>query len=122
MRTVVHLSDLHFGRTDDAVIQPLVSAIREIAPDVIAVSGDLTQRARREQFRAARAFLDRLAAPKIIVPGNHDVPLYDVFRRFLRPLARYRRYITGDLQPFYGDEEIAVLGINTARSLTFNIG
>jgi 3',5'-cyclic AMP phosphodiesterase CpdA len=122
MRTVVHLSDLHFGRTDDAVIPPLVSAILDIAPDVIAVSGDLTQRARREQFRAARAFLDRLAAPKIIVPGNHDVPLYDVFRRFLRPLARYRRYITDDLQPFYADEEIAVLGINTARSLTFKHG
>jgi 3',5'-cyclic AMP phosphodiesterase CpdA len=122
MRTVVHLSDLHFGRTDDALLDPLVSAIRALAPDVIAVSGDLTQRARSAQFQAARAFLDLLPAPKIIVPGNHDVPLYNVFRRFFRPLERYRQHITYDLQPYYADEEIAVLGINTARSLTFKGG
>ena len=122
MRTVVHLSDLHFGRTDDTLLDPLVSAIRALAPDVIAVSGDLTQRARSAQFQAARAFLDLLPPPKIIVPGNHDVPLYNVFRRFFRPLERYRRYITDDLQPYYADEEIAVLGINTARSLTFKGG
>jgi 3',5'-cyclic AMP phosphodiesterase CpdA len=122
MRTVVHLSDLHFGRTDDTLLDPLVSTIRALAPDVIAVSGDLTQRARRAQFQAARAFLDLLPAPKIIVPGNHDVPLYNVFRRFFRPLDWYRQYITCDLQPYNADEEIAVLGINTARSLTFKGG
>ncbi len=122
MRTIVHLSDLHFGRIDDRLLDPLASVIREIAPDLIAVSGDLTQRARPAQFQAARAFLDLLSAPKIIVPGNHDVPLYNVFNRFLRPLARYRRYVTDDLQPFYADQEIAVLGINTARSLTFKHG
>jgi len=122
MRTVVHLSDLHFGRTDDTLLDPLVSTIRALAPDVIAVSGDLTQRARRAQFQAARAFLDLLPAPKIIVPGNHDVPLYNVFHRFFRPLERYRQYITYDLQPYNADQEIAVLGINTARSLTFKGG
>jgi 3',5'-cyclic AMP phosphodiesterase CpdA len=122
MRTVVHLSDLHFGRTDDTLLDPLVSAIRELAPDVITVSGDLTQRARSAQFQAARVFIDSLAAPKIIVPGNHDVPLWNVFRRFFRPLDSYRRYITDDLQPYYADEEIALLGINTARSLTFKGG
>src|SRR5438552_1174653 len=122
MRTVVHLSDLHFGRTDDTLLDPLVSTIRALAPDVIAVSGDLTQRARRAQFQAARAFLDLLPAPKIIVPGNHDVPLYNVFCRFFRPLERYRQYITYDLQPYNADQEIAVLDINTARSLTFKGG
>src|SRR5213076_1805038 len=79
-------------------------------------------RARTTEFQAARAFLDRLPEPQIIVPGNHDVPLHNVFTRFIGPLDKYRRYITGDVEPFYADDEIAVLGINTARSLTFKRG
>jgi 3',5'-cyclic AMP phosphodiesterase CpdA len=122
MRTLVHLSDLHFGRVDYAIIEPLVSTIKEIKPDVVVVSGDLTQRARSHQFKEAREFLDRLPSPQIIVPGNHDVPLHNVLARFLQPLDKYRRYITDDLQPFYSDEEIAILGINTARSLTIKDG
>lgn len=122
MRTLVHLSDLHFGRTDNALLAPLIALIKQTGPDIVAISGDLTQRARSRQFKEARAFLDALPAPRIIVPGNHDVPLYNVLARFLRPLANYRRYITDDLQPFYADEEIAVLGINTARSLTIKGG
>jgi 3',5'-cyclic AMP phosphodiesterase CpdA len=122
MRTIVHLSDLHFGRTDDALLEPLAAVIRHVAPHLVAVSGDLTQRARTPQFKAARAFLDQLPKPQIVVPGNHDVPLYDVLSRFTRPLAKYRRYVTSELEPYYADEEIAALGINTARSLTFKRG
>jgi 3',5'-cyclic AMP phosphodiesterase CpdA len=122
MRTLVHLSDLHFGRVDYSVVEPLVQTVTELKPDVVVVSGDLTQRARSHQFQEARAFLDRLPAPQIIVPGNHDVPLHNVFARFLQPLDKYKRYITDDLQPFYADEEIAILGINTARSLTIKDG
>lgn len=122
MRTLVHLSDLHFGRVDHTIIEPLISTIKELKPDVVVVSGDLTQRARSHQFKEAREFLDRLPAPQIIVPGNHDVPLHNVFARFLQPLDKYRRYITDDLQPFYADEEVAILGINTARSLTIKDG
>src|SRR6267143_7245922 len=108
MRTLVHLSDLHFGRVDERLIDPLISAVTEINPDLVAVSGDLTQRARSHQFREARAFLDALPQPQIVVPGNHDVPLHNLFTRFLQPLYKYRRYITNDLQPFFTDEEIAV--------------
>ncbi|HEX9872610.1 MAG TPA: metallophosphoesterase [Candidatus Tectomicrobia bacterium] len=122
MRTLIHLSDLHFGRIDQTLIQPLVAVIEQIQPNVIAVSGDLTQRARREQFQAARAFLSALPFPQIVVPGNHDVPLYNVPARFLHGLKRYRRYISADLEPFYADSEIVVLGLNTARSLTFKGG
>jgi 3',5'-cyclic AMP phosphodiesterase CpdA len=82
----------------------------------------LTQRAKAKQFQQAREFLDALPSPQVIVPGNHDIPLYNVFSRFLKPLKNYRRHITNDLQPFYLDEEIAVLGLNTARSLTFKEG
>jgi len=122
MRTIVHLSDLHFGRVDQALIAPLTRLVHALAPDVVVVSGDLTQRARTEEFLAARAFLDLLPGPRIVVPGNHDIALYNVASRFLAPLAKYRRYITADLAPEYVDDDIAILGVNTARSLTFKDG
>jgi 3',5'-cyclic AMP phosphodiesterase CpdA len=122
MRKLVHLSDLHFGRVDYSIVEPLVETIREIEPDVVVVSGDLTQRARSHEFQEAREFLDQLPSPQIIVPGNHDVPLHNVLARFFQPLDKYRRYITDDLAPFHADEEVAILGINTARSLTIKDG
>jgi 3',5'-cyclic AMP phosphodiesterase CpdA len=122
MRTIVHLSDLHFGRVDPALPEPLLRDLEAIGPDVVVVSGDLTQRARRKQFEQARDFLARIRAPKIVVPGNHDVPLYRVWERFLSPLGKYRRIVQRDLEPSFVDAEIAVLGVNTARSLTFKNG
>src|SRR2546427_9837804 len=122
MRTLVHLSDLHFGRVDEQLIAPLISAVTEINPDLVAVSGDLTQRARTQEFREARAFLDALPQPQVVVPGNHDVPLYNVFSRFLQPLDKYKLHITDDLHPSYVDEEIAVVGVSTVRSLTIKGG
>jgi len=122
MRTLVHLSDLHFGRVDEQLIGPLIAAVTEANPDLVAVSGDLTQRARSHQFREARAFLDSLPQPQIVVPGNHDVPLHNVLSRFARPLDKYRRHITDNLQPVYLDDEIVVVGVNTARSLTIKGG
>lgn len=122
MRTVVHISDLHFGRVDPALLEPLAEAIADARPDVLAVSGDLTQRARTAQFEQAAAYLRTLPTPQIVVPGNHDVPLYDVVRRFLAPLARFRRYISAEAFPFVQDGEIAIIGLNTARSLTFKGG
>ncbi|HYJ46775.1 MAG TPA: metallophosphoesterase family protein [Pyrinomonadaceae bacterium] len=122
MRTLVHLSDLHFGRVDYAVVEPLIEKVAEVKPDVVAVSGDLTQRARSEQFKEARAFLDRLPKPQVIVPGNHDVPLHNAYARFFRALDKYKRYITDDLEPFVADDEVAILGLNTARSLTIKYG
>ena len=122
MRTLVHLSDLHFGRIDTAIIAPLMQTVHQLQPDLVVVSGDLTQRARSPEFKAARAFLDALPQPQIIVPGNHDVPLHDLFLRFTQPLDKYRRYITADLRPCYTDAEVAVCGINTARAFTIKGG
>jgi 3',5'-cyclic AMP phosphodiesterase CpdA len=122
VRTIVHLSDLHFGRLDRRVVAPLVAAIGEVAPDLVTVSGDFTQRARAVQFAEARDFLEALPCPRLVVPGNHDVPLYDVARRFIRPLARYRRFITDDLEPMFVDTEMVALGLNSARSLSFGRG
>jgi 3',5'-cyclic AMP phosphodiesterase CpdA len=122
MRSIVHLSDIHFGRVNPLVIAPLIETVTKINPDLVAVSGDLTQRARSYQFKEARDFLDALPKPQIVVPGNHDVPMHNVFTRFAQPLRKYRRYVTNDLRPFYYDDEIAVLGVNTARSLTIKGG
>ncbi len=122
MRTVVHLSDIHFGSVNEAIIAPLIRTINDVRPDVVAVSGDLTQRARAHQFKEARAFLDALPRPQIVVPGNHDIPFHNVFLRFAQPLEKYRRYITDEMRPSYADDEIAILGVNTARSLTIKGG
>jgi 3',5'-cyclic AMP phosphodiesterase CpdA len=122
MRLIAHLSDIHFGSLNHQVVEPLIEKITELMPDVVAVSGDLTQRARSHQFKEASAFLDRLPRPQIVVPGNHDVPLHNVWARFFQPLKKYRQFITEDLRPVHQDDEIAVVGLNTARSLTIKGG
>ena len=115
MRTLAHLSDLHFGRVHAPVLEPLRRALAAIGPDLVVVSGDLTQRARAEQFREARAFLDSLPFPRLVVPGNHDIPLYNVVKRFAAPLRDYRRIVSRELCPVFEDDEVVVVGLNTAR-------
>lgn len=122
MRRIGHISDLHFGRVDDGVAEGLLADLRDYDPSLVVVSGDLTQRARTAQFEQAAAYLARLPKPYLVVPGNHDVPLYDVFRRFLYPLSRYRRHVTKDLRPLYQDERLVVLGVSTARWFTWKGG
>lgn len=122
MRTIAHLSDLHFGTEVPAVAEALVADVTAHAPSLVIVSGDLTQRARRRQFQAAQAYLARLPTPQLVVPGNHDVPLFDLIRRALLPLQRYGRFINPDLDPTYLDDEMVVVGLNTARSLTWKNG
>jgi len=122
MRRVLHLSDVHFGTADPIVVGLVVAKANEIAPDVVVVSGDLTQRAKSKEFQAAKLFLDRLPRPQIVVPGNHDVPAYNLFARFFRPLHKFRKFITDDLTPAFIDDELAVVGVNTARSLVIKGG
>jgi len=122
MKKVAHISDLHFGTEDKKIANGLLIDLNTIQPDVVVVSGDLTQRGRRKQYADARDYLAGIKAPKIIVPGNHDVPLFDIFRRFLLPLQRYKKFITEDMSPLYIDEQVIVLGINTARSFTWKNG
>jgi 3',5'-cyclic AMP phosphodiesterase CpdA len=122
MRTIVHLSDLHFGALDHGLLEPLLETVQRLDPHVTVVSGDLTQRAKAHQFVEAKRFLAQLPKPQIVVPGNHDVPLYNVYQRFFKPLERYTRYITKNLEPWFADDEIAVAGINTARSFVLKGG
>ena len=125
MTRIVHLSDLHFGAHDERLVEAVDWEVDRLKPDLVVISGDFTQRAKTEQFREACKFLEGLrdrGHEVLGVPGNHDVPLYDVLRRFLSPLARYRRFIDDTLCPFIELPGVAVLGINTARSMTFKNG
>lgn len=122
MRKIAHISDLHFGAIDPLVLAALGKAIRATAPDVVVVSGDLTQRARDSEFRAARDFLRTLDYPQIVVPGNHDVPLYNLAQRAWQPFRRFQTYFGTGMTPVFTDAEIAIVGINTARAATFKDG
>jgi 3',5'-cyclic AMP phosphodiesterase CpdA len=123
MRRILHISDVHFGPPHlpepAAGVLQLVDSRR---PDLVALSGDLTQRAKPLQFRQARAWVDRIAAPTVAVPGNHDVPLYRFWERFLQPYGAYRRNFAGDLEPVYRDDELLAVGLNTAYGWTFTGG
>jgi 3',5'-cyclic AMP phosphodiesterase CpdA len=122
MKLVIHISDPHFGQADPVVAEALLDEINALRPALVAISGDLTQRARSAQFQAAREWLDRLFPPYLVVPGNHDVPLFDVFRRFAAPRERYMHYISSDLAPSFVDDDLAVVGIDTTKSFTIKHG
>jgi 3',5'-cyclic AMP phosphodiesterase CpdA len=125
LSTIAHLSDVHFGRHDPLVVEAVETFLSDCRPDLVVISGDFTQRARAAQYEMAARFVERIeesGLPVLAIPGNHDVPLYDVFRRFMRPLDRYKRFIDDDLCPWFENDSLAVLGINTARSLTIKDG
>lgn len=120
MRTLAHISDLHFGRIDHKVVEGLLADLAITRPDLVVISGDLVQRAKRSQFEQARDFLARLPYPYMVVPGNHDIPVYNLFKRFTDPFRLYKHYISRDFSPVHVDDEIAVVGLNTARSVVFD--
>ena len=125
MARIAHLSDIHFGANDPEIVAATIDWLKEKQPDLVIISGDLTQHAREQQFRDAAAYLQALRQNGhrlLVVPGNHDVPLYDILRRFISPLGRYKRHISDELCPWAETDEAAILGINTARSLTIKDG
>jgi 3',5'-cyclic AMP phosphodiesterase CpdA len=124
MKTVVHLSDLHFGRADSGLVAALLADLDRARPDLVVVSGDLTQRARSSQFAEVRAFLSRLPAPAVVVPGNHDLwPIYRPFNRLLRPRAKFRDHLPGNQYPstWHGDGLVAI-GLDSTRPLRWKSG
>ena len=114
---IAHITDLHFGAEDPAVVAALLDELNADPPDLVAISGDLTQGARIGEFRAARAFMDRLRSPSLAVPGNHDISPYNLIERFSDPYARWRRIISPETAPMWRNERVAVLGLNSARRL-----
>lgn len=123
MRALLHVSDLHFGPKHLPELAGAVAALAERErPDVVVVSGDLTQRAKPEQFRQARAFLERLPAPVVFAPGNHDVPLWRIWERVFAPYGVWRRHFAPELERDYVDDEVAVVAVNTAHGWTTKHG
>jgi 3',5'-cyclic AMP phosphodiesterase CpdA len=112
---ILHISDLHFGPPFvPAIAEALLQAIPSLAPDAIVVSGDLTQRAKRYQFEEARQFFDRMSDfPMLIVPGNHDVPLWRIFERLFKPHALYCEIISPDLNPILHVGNVVLVGLDS---------
>ncbi len=109
------MSDLHFGRVDERVIAPIVDAVHEASPDLTIISGDFVQEGTEREFLAAREFVEQLPSPRLMVPGNHDLPFANLLRRFRIGLGLYRKHISEELEPAWVDDEVAVIGVNTAR-------
>ncbi len=114
---IAHITDLHFGAEDPVVTAALIDELNAGQPDLVAISGDLTQGAHIDEFRAARAFIDRLRSPTLAVPGNHDISPYNLLERFLDPYARWRRIISRETSPIWNNGSVAVLGLNSARRM-----
>lgn len=115
MSVLLQISDTHFGTEQAAVVEALAALARQQRPDLLVLSGDITQRARPAQFSAARAFVDRLGAPLLAVPGNHDIPLFDLWTRLRRPYARYVAAFGAELEPVHRSRELLVVCLNTTR-------
>jgi 3',5'-cyclic AMP phosphodiesterase CpdA len=112
---ILHLSDLHFGRHRPALVEAVVALTQTLAPDLIAISGDLTQRARRRELDAARAFLARLPGPLLRVPGNHDMPGWQLWERFGEPWRKWCSRLGPELEPVVETPGLLAVGVNTAR-------
>jgi 3',5'-cyclic AMP phosphodiesterase CpdA len=115
MSVLLHISDTHFGTEQPQVLEALVALSVQQQPDVVVLSGDITQRAEPAQFHAAAAFTRRLGAPVVAIPGNHDVPLFHLAARLLSPYARYSAAFGADLEPVYASSDLLVVCVNTTR-------
>jgi 3',5'-cyclic AMP phosphodiesterase CpdA len=116
MSVLLHISDTHFGTEQPRVVEALIELAVQQQPDVVVLSGDITQRARPSQFRAAKAFVNRLGAPVLAVPGNHDIALFDLWARLTHPYACYTTVFGTDLEPVHSTQDFMVIGVNTTRA------
>jgi 3',5'-cyclic AMP phosphodiesterase CpdA len=116
MSVLLQVSDPHFGTEQAPVVEALVTFALLQRPDLVVLSGDITQRARPSQFRAARAFMERLAAPMLAIPGNHDIPLFDVWARWRRPYAAHMAVFGHALEPVHSSPDMLVVCVNTTRA------
>lgn len=116
MSVLLQISDTHFGTEQPQVVEALLALAALQRPELVVLSGDITQRARPAQFRAAKAFVERLGAPVLAIPGNHDIPLFDLWARLTRPYARYAKVFGADLEPVHSSPDLLLVGVNTTRA------
>ena len=112
---IVHLSDLHFGTETSDIVSELKASIEVIKPELVIVSGDFTQIANNREFKTAQEFISDLEPQVFCVPGNHDIPRFDLWERFFDPYRKYQKYIDENLCPVFENDEVIVAGINSAR-------
>lgn len=113
---VLQVSDTHFGTEQAPVVEALVRLAHALRPQLLVLSGDITQRATRAQFAAARAFVDRLEVPRhVVIPGNHDIPLGQLWWRLLAPYAHMRRQFGHALEHEVDTPELLLLALKTTR-------
>ena len=122
MARLLHLTDLHFGFHREALVAPLLERIAALRPDLVVVGGDITHRALPRQMRQAQAFLGRIAAPVICMPGNHDVPLWNPLARFFWPFAGFRRHFGPVLTPVARAGEVRVMALNSTDPYAWQRG
>lgn len=116
MTTLLQISDPHFGTERPQVVEALLRFAHDLAPDVAILSGDITQRARRDQFERARVFADALAAPRLLaIPGNHDVPLFNLVARVATPYANFDRAFGPEREPTFAGHDVLLVTVDTTR-------
>lgn len=117
MTRIAHISDLHFGADEPRIVAALIDELNADAPDLVAISGDLTMGARPIEFRAACSFINSIRGPVLATPGNHDLSPYRLWERFTDPYGPWRNWITTDMEPSWQNDSVAVFGLNTARRM-----
>lgn len=90
MTRLFHISDVHFGLEDTAALAWVADCVARERPDAVAITGDLTMRARHREFAAAAAWIRALDVPVTVEVGNHDLPYFNLAERFLDPYRRFR--------------------------------
>ncbi|WP_395010230.1 metallophosphoesterase family protein [Undibacterium sp.] len=116
MSVLMQISDPHFGTEQPQVMAALTSLVKQQQPNLVVLSGDITQRAKPAQFRAARSFMDSLQVPFLAIPGNHDIPLLNIWARLCNPYARHIAAFGAELEPVYSSPDMLVICVNTTRA------
>ncbi|ETO92470.1 metallophosphoesterase family protein [Legionella oakridgensis] len=119
---IVHISDLHFGMHHEAIINAFLADVSDINPSLTIISGDLTQRAKSAQYKDVQAFIKKLPGSVFTVPGNHDIPLWNIFSRLFHPFALYRTYVHAKLATTFENEEVRLLGVNSVMPYRIKSG
>lgn len=117
VRRFAHLSDIHFGGENVEAVAGSRDWIAENAPDLTLITGDVTREGLRTEFEAAQAWIGSLASPTLVVPGNHDTPYLNLFKRLFAPWGRYERYFGPASEEAHRQDGVAVASVNTARGV-----
>lgn len=115
MTSIVQFADIHFGAEDKDAMTALANSVAALKPDITLICGDITQNGSKDEFYAARDWIRTLAGPKLITPGNHDTPMYGLLHRFFAPFKRYQDIIAPLSEPYYTDQYVTIMPINTSR-------